>query len=299
MASFWRLSHVYSLSKYEKDNLLESYMESPNTKLCTKCKIEKLFSDFNKDNSRKDKLQLHCKQCVCEWRIKNKEAISASRRDYYEKNKEALSLKSKQHYEVNKIKILEKAKDYRENNRDKCLEYSKEYYILNKDSFKDYRENNRDKIKSRMKKYREDNRDALSKYNSEYREENKEYLTKVSREYYEINKIKCKSRLNNYRKTNPDKFLALNAKRRACKLNATPVWLTTEDFNEIEELYVCARMFKLYTGEEYHVDHIIPLQGKTVCGLHVPWNLQVIPAKENLCKSNKIEMKEYHGTYFS
>jgi hypothetical protein len=72
------------------------------------------------------------------------------------------------------------------------------------------------------------------------------------------------------------------------KLNATPKWLTKEHLNQIESFYWLAKLQYELTDEKYHVDHIVPLKGKTVCGLHVPWNLQVIPALENISKGNKI-----------
>jgi hypothetical protein len=73
------------------------------------------------------------------------------------------------------------------------------------------------------------------------------------------------------------------------KSRAVPKWLTEDEYQQIKDFYEIARMFKLFTGQDYHVDHIVPLQGKNVCGLHVPWNLQVIPARENLSKSNKLQ----------
>lgn len=77
-------------------------------------------------------------------------------------------------------------------------------------------------------------------------------------------------------------------KRRAKQLNATPPWLTKEDILYMQDLYEIAAAFKLYTGQEYHVDHILPLQGKTVCGLHCPANLRIITSSENLSKGNKL-----------
>ena len=90
-----------------------------------------------------------------------------------------------------------------------------------------------------------------------------------------------------YAKLNRPKRNANQAKRKAAKLNRTPPWLSQEHLKQIEELYAIAKMFQMYTGQEYHVDHIVPLQGKNVSGLHTPWNLQVLPAKENMSKGIK------------
>jgi len=86
-----------------------------------------------------------------------------------------------------------------------------------------------------------------------------------------------------YEGKNPEKkrawVNASSAKRRAAKLNRTPSWA---DLEKIKEVYANC-------PEGYHVDHIIPLQGKTVSGLHVETNLQYLTAEENLKKGNKFE----------
>jgi len=76
------------------------------------------------------------------------------------------------------------------------------------------------------------------------------------------------------------------AKRRATKLKATPAWLSEVHKAEIENIYeVCAKVSEK-TGKPHDVDHIVPLQGENVCGLHVPWNLRILPASLNRSKGN-------------
>jgi hypothetical protein len=67
---------------------------------------------------------------------------------------------------------------------------------------------------------------------------------------------------------------------------ATPKWLTKEHKQQIVDTYELMRDCRAITGEDYHVDHIVPLKGENICGLHVPWNLQVLPAYVNISKSN-------------
>ncbi len=87
--------------------------------------------------------------------------------------------------------------------------------------------------------------------------------------------------------SNKDYELAKSRQWRNGKRLGTPSWLTKEQLQEIENIYFLARDCKVTTGEPYEVDHIVPINGKDVCGLHVPWNLQVLPRDINSSKSNK------------
>lgn len=88
-----------------------------------------------------------------------------------------------------------------------------------------------------------------------------------------------------WQSANLSKKNATNARRRAAKYNATPAWADSDD---ILSFYEEAARLTVDTGIKHHVDHIVPLQGGTVCGLHVNWNLQVIPASENLALARHV-----------
>lgn len=88
-----------------------------------------------------------------------------------------------------------------------------------------------------------------------------------------------------YRQANKSKRTATQAKRNAAKLDRTPKWLTKGMLSEIESFYKQAAEADL----PMHVDHIVPLQGKLVSGLHVPWNLQLLPASDNISKGNRYD----------
>jgi len=92
---------------------------------------------------------------------------------------------------------------------------------------------------------------------------------------------------NAWKAANKTQVLADNKVRRRKHRDATPPWLTRKQKSEIRQLYQIAITMTQTTGEQYVVDHIVPLRGEAVCGLHVPWNLRVITQEQNLKKSNK------------
>lgn len=137
------------------------------------------------------------------------------------------------------------------------------------------------------KEYYEKNKEKiLEKANLKYKE-NKESMNLNRREWYEKNKEKQLFTQKIWCDKNRHLVNSYAMKRHAAKKQRVPKWLTDDDCWMIEQSYDIAAKRKDKFGFDWHVDHIVPLQGKTVSGLHVPWNLQVIPAVENKRKSNK------------
>ena len=161
------------------------------------------------------------------------------------------------------------------------------------------------KLKTRYHSWCNDCRKLKKK---EWDSKNVEYVRAKAMEWHYGNYDKCKERkvktATEWIKNNPEKYkmyaqkcyennkhkrFAECAKYRAKKRNAAPKWLDKNMQDQIANLFKIAKEMSSKTGIKYEVDHIIPLQGVNVSGLHVPWNLQVITRFENRSKHNRIK----------
>lgn len=128
------------------------------------------------------------------------------------------------------------------------------------------------------------NKEATLAKNKEWYLKNKEYRNLKAKEHYQNTKEYSLAKKQEYRKNNRGLFAFYASSRRTAKLKRTPKWA---DFGRIQMYYnVCAFFNEVNGYIKYHVDHIVPMQGKTVSGLHVHNNLQVILAEDNLKKHN-------------
>lgn len=116
----------------------------------------------------------------------------------------------------------------------------------------------------------------------------KECNKNAQKEYYKKHQKKVILKVKEWQANNKSKVTAINKNYKYSKVNATPSWLTDKHNEQIESFYWLAKLQQELDDTEYHVDHIIPIRGKEVCGMHVPWNLQIIPALDNIRKGNKI-----------
>jgi hypothetical protein len=169
---------------------------------------------------------------------------------------ECRQIKSKERYHADPQKAVAKVIDYYNRNAEKIKEKRRVKYAENPD---------KERVVARVR-------------SAEWRAANPD-------------KVKAQAPLKRaYAEANPEKSAANLAKRRAAKLQRTPKWLSVDDFWLIEQAYEVAALRSKATNIAWHVDHIFPLQGELVSGLHVPTNLQVIPWFDNLSKANKFEV---------
>lgn len=172
-------------------------------------------------------------------------------------------------------------------------EYQKAYRQSHKLELAEYQivwqKTNRERCRQYNKAYYEANKEQVSAAGKEYYKNNKTKVNKKVSERYEANKQARNLQIREYQITNRDKYNALASKRRAAQLFRTPKWLSKSQQKEIEYFYSLAKELQWLSNptDPLTVDHIIPLQGKNVSGLHVPWNLQILPRAVNSRKFNK------------
>lgn len=119
-----------------------------------------------------------------------------------------------------------------------------------------------------------------------WQKKNRDRVNENYRRYYAKNKESVKARKILAIASDLPKDAAKSAMRRFGRTKATPSW-ANKFF--MAEAYRLAALREQVFGFKWHVDHIVPLKGEKVCGLHVENNLQVIPAVENIRKKNHFQ----------
>ena len=221
------------------------------TKTCSMCGVVKpteLFGSWG--NTRPGKVKAQCREC-----------LNARKRDWHSKNAEHAHSSHKAWVEANK----EKRKTYQ-------LEYGA-----------GYRSANGERLKERAKKAYRDNTEKYLARVRAWASQNRRMVAKASRAYYLSNQDKIKGRVREWGARNPTLCRVYSANRRSRLARAT--WASRR---AIESIYRLARDVERVTGGKQVVDHIYPLAGKTVCGLHWEANLRVIPFSLNASKGSKL-----------
>lgn len=123
--------------------------------------------------------------------------------------------------------------------------------------------------KAYIRDWQKNNKDKVAERNDRWRKKNDEAVKTRRREWQKENRAKANANTNHY---------------RAQKIKATPVWA---DHAAIKAIYLEADHQTKMTGIVHHVDHVVPLRGKFVCGLHVENNLTILTSDQNKVKGNR------------
>lgn len=168
-----------------------------------------------------------------------------------------------------------KAAEWRMKNREKSLELMRRS-----------REKHREQRLQDTREWRKNNPEHVAAYDAKYKEENREARNRASKEWRLQNKEKVSLNAKTWRAANREKSRNYPVKRRAMKKQAIPLW---HDKADVESIYRTARAMSA-GGDEWQVDHIVPLTHSLVCGLHCSSNLRITTKFKNQSKSNTFQV---------
>lgn len=194
---------------------------------------------------------------------------------------------------------VDRTKSSKDGYRSHCKTCIAEYVIKSKQRRSDFKKkyylDNKEQICSKSLKYHHDNKEAIAIKKAKYYQDNKDTFSSKSIQYYRNNIKSYKAYNKQYRKDNVAAHNASNAKRRSAKLQRTVSWADLQTIKDIykdcEEVNLAARAAGCI--ELFVVDHIIPLQGELVSGLHVENNLDIITNSANITKKNSFTPGRY------
>lgn len=239
------------------------------TKTCTVCHQEKPLDRFAPSKGYKFVVNSRCRDCR-----------NAYQRDFWQKN-----------LEKSRAVARENSNRFRENNKEKVRQWKRRYREENLETIKAkdaaYRktEASREAQRRGATKYYQNNKEKCIKASLDYATRNKDKLRAAARKWQEKNKEHIAQRRRRWLKEKPHLLRATEARRRAAEKKALASW--ANNFF-ISEIYHLAKLRSDLTGVKHCVDHIVPLQSRKVCGLHVEHNLRVIPLVSNSSKGNRV-----------
>lgn len=225
-------------------------------KECRACKSLKCASQFKKHQAR-------CIDCC-----KEKAALYRSTPEFKARKAKTDAAR----WLRDKERLSAANKEWRTNNPERVKEVKRIWVA-----------ENHDLVRAAKRRDREKNASNISLRILAWRQASPEKSKASSAMWNLRNPDLAKANQKRYYQNNKATFIAINSKRRAQELMATPAWANKK---AILEFYKSAQCLNMLLGEWHYVDHIVPLRSKIVCGLHCEANLQILPAAENLKKKN-------------
>ena len=160
--------------------------------------------------------------------------------------------------------------------RTKCSAYSKKWYEKNRQqcaiNHTKWATKNHSKILAKARLWR----DAHPEYRG--------YARAKAEQWRRENTHRFRKSVRDWQRSHPERVNAYAAARKLSRMNATPLWANKEI---ISEFYAVASIRTRLTGKSHHVDHVVPIVSKRVCGLHVEGNLQILLGPDNSGKGNR------------